>query len=275
MRSQAAEREGEGSHPSERPVALAFRHLHFEDLGLLEHLLEQHGYKVTYVDVATEQIEIAQVTDAALLVVLGGPIGVHDSDTYPFLNEEKAAISARVAAGGPLLGICLGAQLIAEALGAPVRTMERKEIGFGPVELTAQGQESVLAALSGGVPVLHWHGDEFGIPSGAQHLAATPGITNNQAFTVGSTILATQFHLEAKPELIERWLVGHALELTVTGVSPAQLRADAAKWGLRIERAAEQVFSVWLAQLPETWRTDACERGSTQFSDALQKRGAK
>ena len=147
-------------------TAIAIRHLHFEDLGTMGPLLAARGYAVRYLDATTEDWCTADAVAADLLVVLGGPIGAFDDALYPFLADELAVISERLQSRRPLLGICLGAQLIARALGAGVSGMGVREIGFAPLVLAPAGKASPLAAL-GGVPVLHWHGDRFEVPAGA------------------------------------------------------------------------------------------------------------
>jgi len=222
---------------------LAIRHVPFEDLGLLEPVLAARGYRTSYLDVPVEPITPQVALEPDLLVVLGGPVGVYETGAYPFLAVERAAIEARVRAGRPVLGVCLGAQLLAAALGADVVATGRKEIGYAPLTLTPDGRESVLAALDG-VRVLHWHGDQFEIPEGAVRLAETSGFPH-QAFSLG-TALGLQFHLEADHTQIERWLVGHAHELASAGVDPAQVRADAAAHGPALADAARHVFERWL-----------------------------
>ncbi len=225
-------------------TAIAIRHLHFEDLGTLEPLLQSRGYAVRYVDAPTEDLRAPHIADADLLVVLGGPIGAFDEDAYPLLADELALVRRRLGSQQPLLGICLGAQLIARALGAPVAPMGVKEIGFAPLALTAAGHDSPLAAL-GDVPVLHWHGDQFGIPPGAQCLAGT-ATCPHQGFALGPQVLGLQCHLEADPRAIERWLVGHACELAQAGVDPRALRAEARALQARLPAAAGAVFTRWL-----------------------------
>ena len=144
-------------------TALAIRHLHFEDLGTLEPLLREMNYQVQYVDAVLDDLATLDVESPDLLVVLGGPIGAYDDALYPFLAAELQLLRRRLASARPLLGICLGAQLIARALGANVYPLGRKEIGFAPLTLTDAGRASPLAALEG-VAVLHWHGDQFDIP---------------------------------------------------------------------------------------------------------------
>ncbi len=231
------------THDPHQRTAVALRHVHFEDLGILEPLLTARGYRVDHVDVDAQAVDTEHVADADLLVVLGGPIGVDDIESYPFLRTEKEMIARRLRARRPVLGVCLGAQLIAEALGAEVRPTGGVEIGYAPLILTEEGLDSPLRPLEG-VPVLHWHGDAFSIPAGARHLAGTPGFPH-QAFST-DTALALQFHLEADPRAIERWLIGHAHELQHHGIDPRTIRADAAAYGPELEEAARHAISLWL-----------------------------
>lgn len=230
-----------------QPRAVAIRHVSFENLGLLGPLLAERGYIISYRDAGIDPITPAIALDAELLVVLGGPIGVHEVGEYPFLEQEQRAIAARLEAGLPTLGICLGAQLIADALGADVKATGRKEIGYGSLTLTTQGRSSVLAPLEG-IPVLHWHGDAFTIPAGAERLAETPGYPN-QAFSFGHQVLGLQFHLEADHTQIERWLIGHACELAGAGVEPTRIRRDARTHGPALAEAATRVLNAWLDQI--------------------------
>lgn len=228
--------------------ALVIRHVAFEDLGVLEPLLRARGYGIRDLRAGVDPLEAEEVAGADLLVVLGGPIGVGDQQRYPFLSGELAAIGARLDEGGPTLGICLGAQLIAAALGAAVEPTGRVEIGYAPLTWTRAGRDSVLAGI-GDTPVLHWHGDQFAIPAGAERLAGTPGFPN-QAFTRGAEVLALQFHPEADHTRIEQWLIGHAHELASNGIDPQVLRDDARRYGPELASRARAVFGAWLDGLP-------------------------
>ncbi|MDA2806048.1 glutamine amidotransferase [Nocardiopsis suaedae] len=230
-------------------TAVALRHLAFEDLGILGPILERRGYRVSYLDAGVDALDGDTVQGADLLVVLGGPVGAYETGTYPYLAGETEAVARRLEAGAPTLGVCLGAQLMALAAGADVTAAGRKEIGYAPLGLTAAGEASPLKHLAGS-PVLHWHGDEFAIPEGAERLAETPDFPN-QAFSLGANALGLQFHLEADHTRIEQWLIGHANELAAAEVDPRTVRADAAAYGPALAEAAEAVFGAWLDGLDE------------------------
>ncbi len=225
---------------------IAIRHVAFEDLGLLEPLLMERGCDISYVDAWRLDRKAAEAAD--LLVLLGGPISVNDESDYPFLAEEIAIARTRLAASMPTLGICLGAQILARAIGGSVRPGPAKEIGWAPIELTQAGQSSILAALRD-IPVLHWHGDVCELPPGVESLARTPACAA-QAFVPGDNALALQFHIEAGANGIEPWLVGHVCEIEQTPtVSVSRLRVDTARHGSRLKAAAVEVFQRWLAEI--------------------------
>jgi GMP synthase (glutamine-hydrolysing) len=228
-------------------TAVAIRHVEFEDLGLLAALLADHGFTTSYLDVPTDDRAWRGARDADLLVVLGGPIGVADTDAYPFLRTELELVGDRLASDRPTLGICLGAQLLAVAAGGSVRPGTEAEIGYAPVTLTAAARGSVLKPL-GGVPVLHWHGDVISTPPELPPLASTP-LCENQAFAPSPNVLGLQFHLEAESAALERWLIGHAYELSTRDVSVTGLREDASAHAAEPASRARQVFDAWLSGL--------------------------
>ena len=226
----------------------AIRHVHFEDLGAFEPVFRDAGFPVHYCDAGSESLSGA-ARDAELLVVLGAPIGAYEEDDYPFLADELRLLESRIAASRPVLGICLGAQLIARALGAAVYPGELKEIGWAPVELTDRGRATPLKHLEG-IPVLHWHGDTFDLPPGAQHLAST-AVTRNQAFAFGAATLALQFHPEVEASGFERWLIGHTHEIrSVPGLSVQGLRRDALAFASQTAARGASMLRDWLAGLP-------------------------
>lgn len=227
-------------------TAVAIRHLAFEDLGSFEPVLLRAGYKVHYYDIGLNELWTLDPLHCDLLIILGGPIGAYEDDKYPFLADELNIIEQRLAADKPTLGICLGAQLMARALGARVYPGPAKEIGFKPITLSSAGQGSPLAALKG-IEVLHWHGDTFDLPEGAVHLASSD-ICPNQAFVRGQA-LALQFHPEAGGAGFERWLIGHTAELAQARCDVVALRKEHLRLGGVLESRGGQMFSEWIASL--------------------------
>lgn len=228
--------------------AIAISHLCFEDAGTLEDAVTARGLSFRYLQAGVDDLVPAK--DADILVVLGGPIGVYELDRYPFLKSEFAVIETMLARGKPVVGICLGAQLIAAVLGARVYPAREKEIGWGLIGLTPDGRKSPLVALNENkCRVLHWHGDTFDLPAGATWLAET-AIAPYQAFSANrGKVLALQFHVEPHAAKIERWLIGHTLELTTSGIDLHKLRADTQRYGPGLEKASRKLFDDWLDQV--------------------------
>lgn len=228
-------------------TVIALRHLAFEDLGLLDPLLRERGFdRIEYREAGVDDLAHIDPDEPDLLVVLGGPIGAEDEALYPWLRDEQRLVRRRLDSGRPLLGICLGAQLMARVMGARVKPMRHglKEIGFGPITLTDAGRRSPLAAIPAGQPVLHWHGDQFDLPPGCESLAGTD-LCPHQAFLAGPNALALQFHLEADPARLEQWLIGHAGELAQAGIDLGRLRADARQFGPGLRTALAAVLAAW------------------------------
>lgn len=228
-------------------TCIALRHVAFEDAALLAPLLAERGYALRYREAGLDDLAAMDPLAPDLLVVLGGPIGAMDEAAYPFLGEEVRILERRLEAGRPTLGVCLGAQLMARALGAAVYPAAAKEIGWSPVQLTSAGRRSCLRHLDEeGGRVLHWHGDTFDIPAGATHLAST-AVCPHQAFAYGSHALALQFHLEAEAPSLERWFIGHAAEIGATaGVSVPALRADTDRWSRSAREIGGRCLAEWL-----------------------------
>jgi len=225
-------------------TAVAIRHLAFEDLGCFSPVLERAGYKIHYHDVGMEDLRTLDPFNPDLVVVLGGPLGAYEDDRYPFLLQEVQLLQARLSADRPTIGICLGAQLIARAIGTRVYPGPIKEIGFKPITLSDAGRMSALASFAD-VPVLHWHGDTFDLPEGATHLASTDAC-RNQAFAYRRNALATQFHPEAGGAGFERWLIGHTLELSAVGVDVPSLRAENERLAPALRSRATACLEAWL-----------------------------
>lgn len=225
----------------------AIRHIGFEDLGSFADPLREAGYDIEYIDVAERDPATLDPLGADLLVVLGGPIGVYDHDAYPIVTDEIRLLRTRLAADRPTLGICLGAQLMAAALGARVYPGPAKEIGWSEPDLSAATAPNPLAVLRG-VPVLHWHGDTFDLPEGGTLLASTP-LCANQAFSRGPNVLGLQFHPEVLGAGFEHWLLGHANELATAGIDPGTLRRDAQRYADDLKMTGAAMLTDWLSHL--------------------------
>jgi GMP synthase (glutamine-hydrolysing) len=176
-------------------TALAITHVAFEDLGSLDIELTQAGFKIEVMDACTTDLRAIEGLNPDLLVVLGGPVGVYQCDAFPFLELEIELLRARLAARRPTLGICLGAQLMAAALGAQVYPgTHGRELGWAPVHAAWDSVPTWFRVLlTPQLRVLHWHSDTFDLPPGATRLAKTAQYAN-QAFTFGDYALALQFH---------------------------------------------------------------------------------
>jgi GMP synthase-like glutamine amidotransferase len=177
------------------------------------------------------------------LVVMGGPMGVHDEAEHPWLAAEKVLLHEAIAAGKTIIGVCLGAQLLADALGARVYRNAEKEIGWLPIELTEQGQGSALFGfLPERIEVFHWHGDTFELPPGAVHLARSQGCAN-QAFLWDGRLLGLQFHVETTQESL-RELVEHGADDIVPGPFVQSAERMLAASGEDCERIHGALFGV-------------------------------
>jgi GMP synthase (glutamine-hydrolysing) len=224
------------------PRALTLSHVTFEDLGTFEAPLLARGFEIENLNASQSHFPLPQADSCDLLIVLGGPIGVYDHDDYPFLKDEIALIARRIEARKPILGICLGAQLMAAALGSRVYPGNHgAEIGWSPLQAAPNSTPPAWFAplLAPGLSVFHWHGDTFDLPPNAVQLAQTY-LYANQAFSIGSNALALQFHPEVTAEGLESWYVGHACELHHASIAPSKLRAAALK------KASTTFFNQWL-----------------------------
>jgi GMP synthase (glutamine-hydrolysing) len=226
--------------------AVAIRHVAFEDAGTLEGVLEERGIALRYLQAGVDDLGPAGDTD--FLVVLGGPIGIYEVNRYPFLKQELATIEAAVKKGIPVVGICLGCQALAAVLAAHVYPGKQKELGWDEMTLTKEGKTSPLGAIEG-IRVLNWHGDTFDLPVGATRLAST-AITPNQAFIYGPKVLALQFHVELPERDLEKWLIGHTLELANSKVDLGKMRAETARYAPAANAASQRLFNDWLDALP-------------------------
>jgi GMP synthase-like glutamine amidotransferase len=189
-----------------------FQHVPFEGLGNIEEWIksQKHSLSVTRFHANDS---LPKLEDVDWLIVMGGPMGAYDDKKYPWLTAEKSFIEASIKAGKKVLGICLGAQLIAIVLGEKVYPHIHKEIGWFPLRLTGEGVESeVLKGFPPEFPAFHWHGDTFSFPRGAARLAETTAC-RNQAFAYGNNVIGLQFHLDVQRENVEQLIENCAAEM--------------------------------------------------------------
>lgn len=190
-----------------------FQHVPFEGLGSIQPWLQNAGYEITGTRFFDADA-LPNLADIDLLVILGGPMSVNDEKELPWLIKEKEFIRRAIDANKPVLGICLGAQLIASALGGKVFPNAVKEIGWFPIQNVAAGHGAVFQ-FPAETEVFHWHGETFSLPPGAVPLAQSAGCAN-QAFQLGKHVIGLQFHLETTPASAQA-LVDHCGHELVTG----------------------------------------------------------
>ena len=231
-------------------TALVIRHVAFEDLGLFESVIEAAGYQVRYLEAGMDPLTWIEPLHADLLIVLGGPISANDEADFPFIQDELELLKTRLSSDAPTLGICLGAQLMARALGASVYPGAKSEIGWAPIRLTGAGQQSPLKHIAAEhTSVLHWHGDTFDLPAGAELLASTEQ-TPHQAFRWKKRGLALQFHPEVSAHGMERWYIGHSTDIgQMENISVSELREQTEKHAYKMEACAQRFMGEWLALL--------------------------
>jgi len=209
------------------------QHVPFEGLGSIEQWIRARQYHLKATRLYQDD-PLPRVDGIDWLIVMGGPMGVHDEDKLPWLISEKRIIERAIRQGKVVIGICLGAQLIADVLGARVYPNRFKEIGWFPIELTEAGQHSLLFCfLTGRLNVFHWHGDTFDLPAGAAHIARSEAC-QHQAFVYDERVIGLQFHLESTPGGIDA-LIRNCSEELVDGryiQPPLQLMAAPEAFGI-------------------------------------------
>jgi GMP synthase-like glutamine amidotransferase len=223
---------------------LVFRHVPFEDIGLIRSALEPYSVQFDYADLYQDLSLCPDPAFYRALIFMGGPMSVNDD--LPYIRRELEIIAQAAARRQPVLGICLGAQLIAKAMGARVYANSVKEIGWYPVYFTqAAAQDPLLCGIGSPQEVFHWHGETFDLPAGAVPLASS-ALCRNQAFHIGNVLYGFQFHLEVTPEMIADWCLqdencGDVKELP-TPLDPQKNQED-------LRRLSQRVFSRWARPL--------------------------
>jgi len=224
-----------------------FQHLLHEDLGSIESWVAAHGHRTTCTRFFAND-PIPALDDIDWLIVMGGTMGVYEHDKFPWLRDEWTFIRKAIDAGKTVFGICLGSQLIAQALGAKVYPGPEKEIGWLPINKTELGQQSrLLADMPDNFTVFHWHGDTFDLPEGALCLASSI-VTKHQAFSYGERVLGLQFHLEATVKGVQDFVRednGDELSIGTTYVQSAATITQ----GLHYAQDNNRVMSLLLDRL--------------------------
>ena len=219
---------------------LAFRHVPFEHLGRIEPELERRGIGIDYADLYQPGAAAPDPARYDGLIFMGGAMSVNDG--LPYLEREARWIAQAMEAGRPVLGVCLGAQLIAKALGARVYRNPVKEIGWFEIELTGEGAaDPLFAGAAQRETVFQWHGETFDLPPGARWLASSPAC-RHQAFRIGDSAYALQFHLEVTPEMIADWC---SQDLNCGDMREVRTPIDYAYNAARLAALAQQVFGRW------------------------------
>lgn len=234
------------------PKVLIVQHVPWEKPGRILDNLEDLSLPATTVNIAkSKKVKLPDFEDLAGLVIMGGPMGATDFDQYPGLKNEAKLVRAAISVGKPVLGICLGHQIIATALGAKLSTNDSPEIGFAPIKSVAK--HDYFSMWSKQLNVLHWHQDVVAVPEGGQLLAKSPG-TPNQAFRFGSA-LGLQFHLEVSRPLLDEWLSEPAMTKGLKKANIAKMRDDFDEYNAQLQPLAEQVFSSFAARCSTYART--------------------
>ena len=225
---------------------LVFQHVPYEPLGTLDAQFRGAGFRIRYVNFSRFERVTLDVRRYNGLIVLGGPMGVNDADRHPHLRQEMDALRVAIDAGLPVLGICLGAQLIAAARN-PV-----KEIGWSTVKPTSAGsRDPLFKHLGRSEQIFQWHGDTFHLPEGAELLAVTDAC-RNQAFRYAGNVYGLQFHLEVDQALIRRWLstpaMRHEIEALNGAVDAETVLEETSRYIGRSMRLSHAVFSAFISR---------------------------
>jgi GMP synthase (glutamine-hydrolysing) len=221
------------------------QHLAAEPLGIIGEALEAGGIDAEYIRVFAGEPVPGDMNGAAGLVVMGGSMGVYEQHEYPFLSHEIRLIEAALRAEKPVLGICLGSQLLASVLGAEVRKGDHKEIGWFPVTLTdAARTDRRFSEVERSFTAYHWHGDVFDLPVGAVSLASSAQ-TQCQAFAYEERAYGLLFHLEATHKIVEEMVRGFAGELDEEQMDGAEIIAQTREHLPQLQRIGASVFQRW------------------------------
>ncbi|TZG25031.1 glutamine amidotransferase [Sphingomonas montanisoli] len=226
---------------------LVIRHVPYEGVAGFRAPIEAAGYAIDRVDVTDPDFANVDFDAPDLVVMMGGPMGVYDVERHPWISCEITRLARRILLDRPTLGVCLGSQMIAAAMGSRVYPGPVKEVGFSPISINGAGQGSPLRHIED-VPVLHWHGDTFDLPSGVELLASSDKYAH-QGFRRGDNLLALQFHSEmGEDPRFDAWLENED-DVTAAGLTVPELRAQHDTHGSTAVAAGRLMIADWLARL--------------------------
>lgn len=226
---------------------LVIRHVPYEGVAGFRAPIEAAGYAIDRVDVTDPDFANVDFDAPDLVVMMGGPMGVYDVAQHPWISCEITRLARRILLDRPTLGVCLGSQMIAAAMGSRVYPGPVKEVGFSPISINDAGQGSPLRHIEG-VSVLHWHGDTFDLPEGVELLASSDKYAH-QGFRRGSNLLALQFHSEmGEDPRFDAWLENEA-DVIAAGLTVPELRAQHGALGSTAAAAGRVMIADWLDRL--------------------------
>ena len=223
---------------------LVLRHSEQDHAGCLADVMREQGFEYLYLDLFRGDRAPEDLRSSSGLIILGGSMGVYEAGRYRFLVDEQRLIRRGVTEGLPVLGICLGAQLIAASLGANVYRGARKELGWHEVEVAAQ-ENAIIAGVPPRFMAFHWHGDTFDLPQGATRLFRS-ALYQNQGFRYGPNVLALQFHLEITAEMVNDWLADAACQRELAelpDMDPRAIRQQTTTWAGESQKVSKKILT--------------------------------
>jgi GMP synthase (glutamine-hydrolysing) len=229
---------------------LVCQHVAHEILGTLNPLLKRAGFRIRYVNFARHPDAQPSLDGYDGIVILGGPMSANDTDRLPHLATEMNLIEQAMHRNLPVLGVCLGAQLIAKTLGAAVYPNPEKEIGWYDVSPTRDAEsDPLLAEFCQSEKIFHWHGETFDIPRSTHHLAFS-ALCANQAFRYGANVYGFQFHLEVDEPMVHRWLAlaehGNELSGPDWRIDPERIHRETPQHIERLHQLSDRVFGQFI-----------------------------
>ena len=235
-------------------TAYVIRHISTEKLGTFSHVFEERGIDYRYIEAAHEDLKNIDPLEPDLFFVMGGTCGAYDTDHFPFLADEINMLEKRIAAGKPTLGVCLGSQLMARALGANVYTGgSGQEIGWYPVSINEAGKDTTVRHLDQALTnMFHWHGDTFDLPQGATLLGSSEKYPH-QIYSYGKNALGLQCHPEVTHKMLKEWFINAVADLT--GDNPvvplAEIRSGTEKHIEVMNGQTKKFLNEWLDEVLE------------------------